>query len=316
MWSVQTNKFRPVIMYCMVLWYFVIAVINSHLNTLRIKQYHRWGALSLPQGLSQGGPLPPVLLWDSQTGPPHFRPSNKGGLCAFKFEPAGGSIGHKHLLWACSLHWGGNRGFGGVHDSIGWHMGGIWCLDLAPRFTASYRVHHFDAMWGLHGAASKWSSYARRHSQIIPTQALVSWWAVCWWQAQSLVRQMGAVGHLGGTASLAALPKPSQTLQPCTFQIIVNPFNIFQHPKPSLHWAKALSFDGACKMLRGISALGVARSVRYQAVDLWLYQGSRPPSARSSPCIKVPMAEGFSLVDASSLWPSLSSWILIDDSWY
>ena len=235
MWSVQTHKFRPVIMYCMVLWYFVIAVINSHLNTLRIKQYHRWGALSLPQGLSQGGPLPPVLLWDSQTGPPHFRPSNKGGLCAFKFEPAGGSIGHKHLLWACSLHWGGNRGFGGVHDSIGWHMGGIWCLDLAPRFTASYRVHHFDAMWGLHGAASKWSSYARRHSQIIPTQALVSWWAVCWWQAQSLVRQMGAVGHLGGTASLVALPKPSQTLQPCTFQIIVNPFNIFQHLSTSFN---------------------------------------------------------------------------------
>lgn len=51
-------------------------------------------------------------------------------------------------------------------------------------------------------------------------------------------------------------------------------------------------------MLRGISALGVARSERYQVVDLWLYQGSRPPSARSSPCIKVPMAEGFSLVDA------------------
>ena len=154
--------------------------------------------------------------------------------------------------------------------TYGWHMGDIWCLDLAPRFTASYRVHHFDAMWGLHGAASKWSSCARRHSQIIPTQALVSWWAVCWWQAQSLVRQMGAVGHLGGTASLAALPTPSQTLQPCTFQITVNPFNIFQHPKPSLHWAKALSFDGACKMLRGISALGVARRVRYQAVDLWL----------------------------------------------
>ena len=46
----------------MIIYGFVIAVMHSRLKTLRIKQCPQMGALFLPEGLSQGGPLPPVLL--------------------------------------------------------------------------------------------------------------------------------------------------------------------------------------------------------------------------------------------------------------